>query len=193
MTRVSNTCRHCAASFDWIVRGGPAKAYCSERCKCRAKAAAWAKANPERRRANKRASYARNRSARLAAASAWKKTNREKVNAGNRAWRRANPERSRAYASGWERRHPAAARAKNHRRIARRRKAAGSFTVEQLRARFAFFGDRCVYCGTAERLTIDHAIPLARGGTNWPANIVPACLSCNSAKGARTTFARRAA
>jgi 5-methylcytosine-specific restriction endonuclease McrA len=27
-------------------------------------------------------------------------------------------------------------------------------------------------------------IPLSVGGTNWPANLRPACRSCNSAKGA---------
>jgi 5-methylcytosine-specific restriction endonuclease McrA len=48
---------------------------------------------------------------------------------------------------------------------------------------------RCQYCncsGTLLNLTLDHLVPLARGGkTTWD-NIVTACKSCNLRKGART-------
>lgn len=41
----------------------------------------------------------------------------------------------------------------------------------------------CAYCGTnAAHLTIDHVIPVSRGGQHTKENIVPACQSCNSAK-----------
>lgn len=43
----------------------------------------------------------------------------------------------------------------------------------------------CVYCfrvGT----THDHVIPLSRGGSDTPDNIVIACHSCNASKGPRT-------
>lgn len=33
--------------------------------------------------------------------------------------------------------------------------------------------------------TLDHLVPLSRGGTHEPANVATACLSCNSAKGNR--------
>jgi hypothetical protein len=39
----------------------------------------------------------------------------------------------------------------------------------------------------------DHVKPLARGGSNWPANLRPACKSCNSRKGARWPFEQRPA
>lgn len=42
----------------------------------------------------------------------------------------------------------------------------------------------CVYCGSAQELTFDHAIPLEQGGNPWGDNLVPACLSCNTHKGA---------
>jgi 5-methylcytosine-specific restriction endonuclease McrA len=77
------------------------------------------------------------------------------------------------------------ARLRQQRRDARKAGAAGTATQEQVLARFAFFGNRCAYCGSEERLTIDHVIPLARGGSHWPSNLRPACLSCNSRKGAR--------
>ena len=47
-------------------------------------------------------------------------------------------------------------------------------------------GLRCVYCRSAEGLTVDHRFPRARGGSNDPQNLVTACRYCNSSKGART-------
>jgi 5-methylcytosine-specific restriction protein A len=47
----------------------------------------------------------------------------------------------------------------------------------------------CHYCGgrfPPEKLTMDHLIPLARGGTSTQGNIVPACKDCNTAKGLDT-------
>ena len=44
---------------------------------------------------------------------------------------------------------------------------------------------RCAYCGrpTPPRaLTMDHRIPLVRGGRSTRGNLVPACKACNSAK-----------
>lgn len=47
-------------------------------------------------------------------------------------------------------------------------------------------GRRCFYCGSEEGLSMDHVIPLSRGGTHGPGNIVPACIPCNCQKQART-------
>lgn len=50
---------------------------------------------------------------------------------------------------------------------------------------------RCFYCpGLAE--TVDHVVPLVRGGTNYEGNLVPACRSCNSSKAARLLIEWRA-
>ena len=49
-------------------------------------------------------------------------------------------------------------------------------------------GNRCQYCGrrySTSELSLDHVVPLSRGGgTNWE-NVVCACLSCNVKKGNR--------
>ena len=42
--------------------------------------------------------------------------------------------------------------------------------------------NRCHYCKKRKVLTIDHVIPLSKGGMHIVENIVPACRSCNSAK-----------
>ena len=43
----------------------------------------------------------------------------------------------------------------------------------------------CHYCGRevgADALTMDHVIPLARGGKSVKSNVVPCCKDCNSNK-----------
>ena len=47
----------------------------------------------------------------------------------------------------------------------------------------------CVYCENtfdSEDLTMDHKIPLARGGRSVKSNVVVACKSCNTKKKAKT-------
>ena len=44
---------------------------------------------------------------------------------------------------------------------------------------------KCVYCDAVEDLTLDHVVPLSRGGSNEVGNLVTACRTCNSSKGAR--------
>jgi 5-methylcytosine-specific restriction endonuclease McrA len=76
-------------------------------------------------------------------------------------------------------------------RQSRNRRAAGKHTAAQWRARVEMFCWQCAYCGTSLReqtLCKDHRIPLARGGTNWPSNLVPSCITCNSRKGAKLPF-----
>ncbi|MDH4064719.1 MAG: HNH endonuclease [Acidobacteriota bacterium] len=43
----------------------------------------------------------------------------------------------------------------------------------------------CCYCGTRQPLSADHLLPLKVGGPNVGDNLVWACRSCNSSKGAR--------
>lgn len=55
------------------------------------------------------------------------------------------------------------------------------------RETFRDCGRRCVYCGTVlglENATLDHVIPLCRGGSSLPGNLVSACRGCNQLKGA---------
>jgi 5-methylcytosine-specific restriction endonuclease McrA len=43
----------------------------------------------------------------------------------------------------------------------------------------------CHYCGGTfppGELTMDHLVPVARGGKSTPGNVVPACRECNSRK-----------
>ena len=74
-------------------------------------------------------------------------------------------------------------------RVARgdRRPHPNSARVAYLKQRLAVRDDgaRCRYCGQRHKLrdlTIDHVVPLSRGGTNALPNLVLACGPCNHAK-----------
>ena len=43
----------------------------------------------------------------------------------------------------------------------------------------------CQNCGTRRRLSVDHILPVARGGPTTYENLTTLCKSCNSRKGAR--------
>lgn len=47
-------------------------------------------------------------------------------------------------------------------------------------------GYRCIYCGSRDRLTLDHVIPRSKGGRDSWQNLATACQGCNTAKGNRT-------
>lgn len=48
------------------------------------------------------------------------------------------------------------------------------------------YDNRCIYCRRrpeeGQRISIDHFIPLSRGGGHTLDNLVPACIRCNTSK-----------
>jgi len=65
--------------------------------------------------------------------------------------------------------------------------ASGHVTVEQIQARWDYYGNKCYICGKDAEAT-DHVIPLSKGGSNWPANLRPICERCNSVKSGRWPY-----
>lgn len=70
----------------------------------------------------------------------------------------------------------------------RRGEGAPTFTHQEWKECIIYFGGECAYCGCTPRkgkgLTRDHLRPVAAGGATVQSNIVPACETCNSSKGA---------
>lgn len=146
---------------------------------CKSCAKAYYAASKERRAAYDAAYHAANKERRAAYYAAYYAENKERMAASMAAWKKANPEKVRAYIQ---------------RRRAKKANAQGTFTADDWKQRLAYHSYRCVYCGVEKHetpegwLSCDHMIPLAKGGTNWPSNLVPACRSCNSSKGPKTYF-----
>lgn len=121
----------------------------------------------------------------------------DKIAEQKRDWRVANPEKVRQQkqrhatkhsavcvqrVSEWRKKNPVKRVAQEEkRRVAKRGRGNDYTTSEKIEARFALYGGKCRYCGIAAN-SIDHRIPLARGGSHLPANLIPACRSCNSRK-----------
>jgi 5-methylcytosine-specific restriction endonuclease McrA len=47
------------------------------------------------------------------------------------------------------------------------------------------FSNSCAYCHRETILTMDHIIPLSKGGEHTAENVLPACRPCNGKKGAK--------
>jgi hypothetical protein len=59
------------------------------------------------------------------------------------------------------------------------------FTINQSRKVWDRDGWECVSCRTHVDLTVDHIIPVSRGGSDELDNLQTMCRPCNSRKGAR--------
>lgn len=135
----------------------------------------------------------------------YKKTNCEKMRAQDHERYLLDPEKKKAQSAAYLQLHPEVKRASNlayshlhpdkARVKAERRRALkyGNTPIDELLTEAQWrdildqYHHRCAYCGRKmDKLTIDHVIPLAKGGTHSANNVVPACQHCNSVKNART-------
>jgi 5-methylcytosine-specific restriction endonuclease McrA len=49
----------------------------------------------------------------------------------------------------------------------------------------------CAYCGACGKMSMDHVLPVSKGGRNSIGNLLPACRQCNSEKHAKLLIAWR--
>ena len=74
-------------------------------------------------------------------------------------------------------------------RRARKRNAPGCWSADDIFALLEKQDGQCPGCGAEidfAPFEIDHIMPLARGGSNWPHNLQLLCPTCNRAKGNKT-------
>lgn len=134
----------------------------TDREKYRARKRQYYWANIEKSRAAKRAYYAKNAEKKRKEALAWAKANQDKV-----------------------------------RLVLNRRKArlldscSPGVSKSELDFIRSLFDGQCVYCDQPAT-TIDHIVPIAKGGRDEYLNVLPACRSCNSRKNTKdlTVFLR---
>ena len=114
----------------------------------------------------------------------------------NKLWKQVNRERhaelNRLYAKRNRQRVSVRARKYAFVRRARQRAAQGRASAQQIMWRVQMFGERCWIC-SAPYEHVDHVKPLAKGGSNWPANLRPICRGCNARKAAKWPYDKEAA
>jgi len=114
---------------------------------------------------------------------------KEECQAYRKQWAIENAERKAVSDREWRRTHPKKMRAmrkvQNARRRARLIEAKGDYTPNEWLALKEEYDNTCLACGRSEpevKITPDHVIPLALGGSNDIDNIQPLCWGCNAAK-----------
>lgn len=122
----------------------------------------------------------------MAARRAWASANPDvAARSSASAWAKANPERHRANSAKWQSANMWYAVQAVNRRRARKAGADGHYTRAEIDRLIERQNGSCAHCGCGGRLEIDHIVPLARGGDNWPTNLQMLCRSCNAKKGAK--------
>jgi 5-methylcytosine-specific restriction endonuclease McrA len=129
----------------------------------------WRKNNPEKAREAGRRQYANNVEHRRAI---------------KNAWRMENPEATKTYLERYRVQHLPKMAEKAHKYRARKR-SNGVYQVSE-KELIKLYSSPCIACGTTERVTVDHIIPIVRGGRHSIGNLQPLCLTCNSSKNAKT-------
>lgn len=77
-------------------------------------------------------------------------------------------------------------RAWGGKRRARKKAVGGSYTAQDIQSQHNRQKGKCYWCHKKlEKYHIDHVIPLSRGGSNTPDNLVIACPTCNLKKGTK--------
>ena len=142
--------------------------------------------NAELLKEQKRAYYRANRELILAQVKARAAANPKAISAYHAEHYAKNADRIRATVAEYHKAYPDKKSHLENRRRARKAGNGGSHTLAERCEKFARLGNVCYFCGLPKKLTVDHDVPLARGGTDDIANILPACRSCNSKKNKQT-------
>lgn len=133
-----------------------------------------------------------------AAAKRYRQRNPEKVKAYAKKWqaeskeyrkkyKEANRDRALIHAATYRERHREKVRVMVRNRAARRRRAEGTHTKEDIKRIMEAQDHKCVYCrqDITVRCHVDHIMPTKLGGSNWPSNLQCLCPSCNTRKSAK--------
>jgi len=150
------------------------------------------KTEPERYKAIEKQSRERNRDKVIERTRDWRKRNADHVKKYSKKYdsTHRDPVAAAARTAQWVKDNPEKALANCHKRRARVMGAEGTYAPADIMVLLEHQGCRCVgkNCtrDISQRFTIDHKMPLCRGGSNWPDNLQLLCKSCNCRKGQRT-------
>lgn len=110
--------------------------------------------------------------------------NKERMHEYQRQWRQAHPESVAKYLEKYRQNNKEKFVIKNQIRRFAKAKNGGKYTLAEWETLCKKYDNKCLACGRQNiKLTVDHVIPLCKGGKNSIDNIQPLCQSCNSKKG----------
>lgn len=117
----------------------------------------------------------------------YRERNKEYLKKLKQAWRDNNPE----YGIQWRQNNPHSVFNSHSLHKLQTTSVYIPITLEEYNELFKSTDNKCFYCKedlnkTNKRKTLDHVIPLSRGGDHTIENLVPACISCNCRKGFKT-------
>lgn len=85
--------------------------------------------------------------------------------------------------SKWQKNNKEKGVLKSQRRRAKERQLESNYSEEEWFGCKNYFNNKCAYCGKKVKLTVEHVIPVNKGGSYIRQNIIPACGTCNRSKG----------
>lgn len=112
----------------------------------------------------------------------YREENPDKVKAYNDKYRKENEEKIKIATSRWRKKNPHKTIEYRHKRMAKMLQLDYGFNISDWNKCISFFNNECAYCGSKEKLTQDHFIPVSKGGEYTINNIIPVCSWCNSSK-----------
>lgn len=176
---LSGDCKTCKAAYQReYIAANPIKVAKSRK--------EWARNNPHKTYESKRKWTANNPARVIAYYQQYYQDHKEAYRERGRQWYIDNPERAKEFDKRWRDKHPEKVAAKFN----RRRNAPGSHTDVDIELQYKSQKGLCWWCGEefakgVLKPSVDHRIPLEKGGSHNPGNIVIAHLKCNCSKGAK--------
>lgn len=147
--------------------------------------------DPERTKAQRQASYLKNREANIARQKRYAETNRQKVAEYQKQYREAHEEERQAYMKEYHKQYyaknPQKFIEKARKRDALRQGHGNKVLKADVRKKYEEQRGKCYWCeqplnGVYE---VDHIIPLSKGGPHHSGNVCCACFRCNRSKHAK--------
>jgi 5-methylcytosine-specific restriction endonuclease McrA len=147
-------------------------------------AKAWREGHKEELAAYFKAHYAVHKEDKAKYDRAYREANIERIAQRTKEYREATKEQQRERRKAYREANPDKIATLNRNRKALKRNCEGSHSAADIEAQYARQSGRCFYCGKKvdKNYHVDHVVPLAKGGSNGPDNLVIACPPCNLSK-----------
>jgi len=109
--------------------------------------------------------------------------NRKRLRAYSRQYYIENRDKVKAYQRKYNAKHPDKIKVRETIRRTRKTQAGGSFTAQEWKDLCEKYGNKCLCCDATDKpLTVDHIVPVSKGGSSNIENLQPLCKPCNCSK-----------